>query len=454
MSAASHWAARVVGVVAAAAAVLVAGVVFFAWTPEVTDRPTPAAAVDRPATLEEASTAFNAAAAALQRGDLDGWRTALPVEGAAAPRSETRALPPPQPPAVVWSLRRCAAHPRRTGAVRRAVHRARSARPARPTASWPIACSKLWRAGSRTVVVDDLTPPPVKDQYLMAFNRPVVVKGERCLVLAERSWRERARQVAEASAAAHSRLDLLGLDPSRTTLIFVYASQTASSTGARRSLPRRSREVLLGAGAAASDEPWWPRDVGVLAPALADAGDWTPLMLAHELTHAYTMRWFEDTAHRPSLLLEGLAVAVEGGRSYEALRQELASGNTSLPLETAFATAVSGWAARSSACASATSMGGSIVLYVLDGWDLATLRDFVRASPIPTSRGGSIDAAMRDSLGVGWDEFVRAGRTSCRRCRRRLLPPSGQVPNRRGPRNNRRLQRTRGRSHAMRSRLI
>jgi hypothetical protein len=52
------------------------------------------------------------------------------------------------------------------------------------------------------------------------------------------------------------------------------------------------------------------------------------------------------------------------------------------------------------------AMGGSIVLYVLDGWGLRTLREFLRGvADSDLSREG-IDAAMRDSLGVGWDRFV------------------------------------------------
>jgi hypothetical protein len=405
MSAASHRAARVVAVAAAAAAVLAAGVVFFAWAPEVTDRPSGAAAVDRPATPEEASAAFAAATAALQRGDLDAWRTALPVEGAAA-REARRELYRRLSP-LPWSGLSADVQPipgaqgrfdvRFTGSL------GATGPPDRIVADRVL---ELWRAGSRTVVVDDLTPPPVKDQYLMAFNRPVVVKGERCLVLAERSWRERARQVARASAAAHSRLDLLGLDPSRTTLVVVYASDRQLERARGAPFPDDRVRFFSVAAPRLSDDEWWPRDVGVLAPALADAGGWTSLVLAHELTHAYTMRWFDDTAHRPPLLLEGLAVAVEGGRSYEALRQELASGNETLPLRTALATGSLWMGSGIERVRLGYSMGGSLVLYVLDRWDLATLRDFVRAVADSDLSTEGVDAATRATLGVGWDEFV------------------------------------------------
>jgi hypothetical protein len=362
-------------------------------------------ATDRPATLEEAEAALSSAARALKDGDRDAWRRALPSVGDDARRA-TRELFQRLSP-LPWSAFSVDVQPIEGRPGRFDVHFMGSIRSAGPPDR--IVANRvldLWRDESRTTVIGDPTPATVRRQHLMAFNRPVIVRGKRCLVLADRSWRPRAVQLADASMAAYHRLAVLGLYPSRTTLVIVYGSRDQLERSRGAPFPDDRVKYFSMPATRRADDPWWPRDVGVLAPALADDGDWTPLMLSHELTHAYTMRWFADTVHRPPLLLEGLAVAVEGGRSYEPLRQELAGGNEVLPLATAFATGDLWLGTSLERVRLGYLMGGSLVLYVLDNWNLKKLRAFVRAVADSDLSKRGVDAALRSSLGVGWDEFV------------------------------------------------
>jgi hypothetical protein len=259
--------------------------------------------------------------------------------------------------------------------------------------------------GGRTDLRADVTPKNIRGQQVMAFEKPVVIRRNGLVVIADKAEQAAAEALARAGARARERLKLLGLTSRRPVVVYYYASRSEML----RSLgddPGESRVRFFSHPPIHLDHtPTWTRDVGVLGPALADDESWTPQMLAHELTHAYTTDWFADAEHAPTLLAEGLGTAVEGGRSFQPLRDDLAAPASSFPLEKALR-AKSLWRGNSTADVRLAYLeGASLVLYVLDEWDLRHLREFVRAVGDSDLNREGLDVATRQSLGVTWDEL-------------------------------------------------
>lgn len=260
----------------------------------------------------------------------------------------------------------------------------------------------------RPVLRADVTPKDVRGQQVMAFDKPVAIRRNGLVVIADKDEQAAAEELARAGAPARDRMKLLGLTPRRPVVVYYYASRSQML----RSLgedPGESRVRFFSrAPVHLHDAQTWTRDVGVLGPALAGNESWTPQMLAHELTHAYTTSWFEDAKHAPTLLAEGLATAVEGGRSFQPLRDDLAAAASVYPLEKALR-ARSLWEGNATAKVRLAYLeGASLVLYVLDRWDLRHLKAFVHAVSDSDLSGKELDAAARQSLDVSWDE-LRSG---------------------------------------------
>lgn len=365
--------------------------------------PTPAPGRVRQGDLQ---AALDAATPALLARDRSAWDAALPATGAArrAMGALYRRLAP-----LPWTSLRLVAEPVSgrpgrffVGAVGELGH----AGPDDRIFARRVVDAEL-RDG-RPVLRDDVTPAELRGQGVMAFDRPVVVRRHGLVVIAERRRRAGAEALADAGGPARRRLRLLGIRGGAPVVVWYYSSRAQLL----RSLGEDPGEVRIRffshAPLRLGERPTRTRDIGVLGPALAGRASWTPRMLAHELTHAYTARWFEGSRHAPTLLAEGLATAVEGGRSFTPLRRDLAAATSAFPLEKALR-ARSLWKGNPVAKVRLAYLeGASLVLYVLDRWGLAALKRFVTAvSDSDLSRGG-LDTATRRSLGIGWAE-LRSG---------------------------------------------
>jgi len=389
--------------VVAGAIFVLAGFVFFLPLafdePQVTLPP-----VARAATPEEARVALGRAAEALRAGDRAAYRAALPASGRAARQSLGELFRHLSP--LPWTDFTLLGTPVPGAPGRfdvRAVGQLGSTGPNDRVGGERIL--DLQMLGSRVVATGDSTPPAVKHQYLMAFHDPVAVSRNGLLVLADRRAKDRAEALADAGATARKRLALVGVEPDASVLVSVYSSleDLKASLGGG---PDEDRiRFFSHAGPRVTPRPWRIRDIGVLGPSLDGTGAWMPLMLSHEMTHAYTGQWFAKTAHAPTFLLEGLATAVEGGRDWTPLREEVATGNQLWPLLDAVG-AGDLWMGNSTEDVRLAYLeAGAVVLYVLDRWGLAKLRPFVTAVADSDLSEEGIDKATRKTLGVSWDDF-------------------------------------------------
>jgi hypothetical protein len=387
--------------IAAAALLAVSGALSPAAREMTEVRPAP-----RTVQVRDVQAVFDEAADALLARDRQAWDAALPAsgdasDGVAALYRRLSRLP--------WTSLRLVAEPVRGRSGRfyvGAVGAVGGADPADRILARRVFDASL--RGDRVVLLDDVTPPDVRGQQVMAFDRPLVVRRNGLVVIADKREQAGAEALADAGDPARDRLDLLGITADEPVVVYYYASRRQLFRSLGEDPGARRIRFFSHAPTRLSDESTWTRDIGVLGPALDGKESWAPRMLAHELTHAYTARWFAETRHAPTLLAEGLATAVEGGRSFQPLRDDLDAPRSAYPLEKALR-ARSLWEGnRIEKVRLAYLEGASLVLYVLDRWGLRELREFVTAvSDSDLTRKG-LDRAARDSLGVSWKD-LRSG---------------------------------------------
>lgn len=409
--------------------------------------PSPSAwvgAAAAPAGQEElVRSAFDDAAAALSAGDLAAWRAALPVdEDAAGVRRNLDGvfahLAPLRPRAAAAVVRPVPGRAgyytvRFTGAVGRAGPRDRilaervlqlreafglaaAVGDETVSAADPATASSATAASAALppvrIVADD-TPAAVLRQGVMAFHRPRLLSVPGVAVVYEKSWRLRAAELAGHAAAARAHVArLYGVNASRTVALFVYGSraQVMDTLGAAPGVIDSRIKYFSHPAARAADELWAPTDVGVVAPALNGSESWAPVMLEHEIAHAYTMDWFYETAHAPDFLQEGLAVAAESSHDWSSLQAALADEGLPLPLPDAIAVGDI-WSGRPTEEVRVLySAAGSLVGFVRHRWGATVLRRWVRDVADSDLSAESIADLTERHLDMRWTAFELAWR--------------------------------------------
>jgi hypothetical protein len=261
-------------------------------------------------------------------------------------------------------------------------------------------------AGAHLRVTGDRSPAAMRREYLMAFRTPRAVVRDGAVVVSDATWRPLALELAGDMPQARADVAaMLGVRGDRAIVVFLYAapSEVTGYLGQTHALERERFFARLPTTTQAT--LWSPTDVGVLASALPPADPWTVHMLAHEVTHTLTWRWFYRTAHAPPLLLEGMATAVEGDRSYAPLRAEVTHGNRSMPLLATFARTDLWASGRMSRITLAYLEGGALVKYVLAGWGQTALRRFSVDVAQSALTGPAVKQVVRRDLHESWGRF-------------------------------------------------
>lgn len=386
-------------------------------------------AAGAPATRHElVQAAFDEAVAAVADGSLKGWRAALPVDSltpdvcldldtvfahleAVRPRPARVIVEPIPGRELSYSVRF-------VGGLGRAgpPDRILAERVLRVTPALGLAAA----AGDESVAAEssgavpairlsaDETPPAVSMLGIMAFRRPRILSVGGVTVVYEKPWRQRAAALAEGARAARGRVaGLYGVGAARPVAVFVYGSrdQVMEALGVAPGVIDARIKYFSHPAVRRAHDLWSPTDIGVIAPALNGSEGWAPVMLQHEVAHAYTLGWFFDRAHAPDFLQEGLAVAAEERHDWSALKQALAHGGLSLPVRDAIALGDI-WSGRSTEDVRVLySAAGAMVDFVLERSGGAALRRWVRGIADGDLSHAEIAAQTERHLGLDWAVF-------------------------------------------------
>jgi hypothetical protein len=363
--------------------------------------------------VDDTRAAFGRAAQALRDRDRDAYYAALPTRGTDARRAVSdlyRRLSPL--PWVSFSLIVTPVPGYEGRFLVQASGRLRGVGPSDRLAGERVL--EVEAAGGQVRVVGDQTPAPVRRQYLMAFDEPLALRRNGLVVVGDRRARKWLESIAAAGAGARARLERLAIGSDEGVLVTVYRSGSQMSAAFAGGVSDERMRFFAHSTPRRDAAPWRRYDVAVLGPELTGLGPSVERVLAHELTHAYTVDWFLATDHAPTLLLEGLAEVVDGAGDGDsaALREELRAGNRLWPLSDALATGDL-WAGNSYGDIDlAYTMAESLVAYVVSQWGVEALKPFCQAVANSDLSRGGLDRATRATLGVGWSRFYAGWKRS------------------------------------------
>jgi hypothetical protein len=266
--------------------------------------------------------------------------------------------------------------------------------------------------GGVPALAADRTFPQLRRQGIMAFSAPSQISARSYTIIFDSTWRARAMQIARLVPA--QRVTVVAtyhIRTARPVAIFLFSSEAeaTASIGLYKDQIDHRIQFFTHPVARVSPVSWSPGDIGVVAPALFQQDTWTPSMLRHELAHAFTLSWFDGLAHSPPFLKEGLAVAVESGRSYAPLRQAIALNEPISLLRELQVGDI--WASHTTDVVRlAYAEAGSTIRYVMHRWGFSRMYHWVRSVAGSDMTDSAIMNSTKRELGIRWRAFVSGWR--------------------------------------------
>ena len=193
---------------------------------------------------------------------------------------------------------------------------------------WPQVAERdlliSWTSGGLTLD-SDLTLRARRRDYYLAFADPIVTVRPHLVVVGDRHYRALIARVAAGDGEAGKVVRRLHLDPRSAELNHKTPVLVCDS---RRQAARASASPMVRRSALAFEQS---DSLYFIAYTRDEWAGEVRATIRHELTHSFASE-FGQGKHSVGLLVEGLAVAVEGDDSCEELRAELKKGHLTLPL--------------------------------------------------------------------------------------------------------------------------
>jgi len=265
------------------------------------------------------------------------------------------------------------------------------------TTVYVCALSLRW-SSDRVSLRMNVTPFDRRRDRFLAFTHPLVMRRDHIIVVGERRQKALMSRIAARDDQAEVVIRRLRLDPQaadvkHVTTVFVCSSrlQAARASASRKTDAETSAFETSGS-------------IYFIAPQLSGWRSTLGSVLRHELAHRYAPR-FGDGKHHVGLLIEGLAVAVQGDYGYEVVQSQLRRGRLALPLIKALAQENIQKGRTRHEIELAYEEGGTLVEYIWKRWGLERLRRFADTVAASDMTPAGIRHATRETLGVGWKQL-------------------------------------------------